>query len=28
LEKGQIQWTGTMAELANNADVQRSYLTM
>jgi branched-chain amino acid transport system ATP-binding protein len=28
LEKGQIQWTGTMAELANNANVQRSYLTM
>jgi branched-chain amino acid transport system ATP-binding protein len=28
LEKGQIQWTGTMAELANDADVQRSYLTM
>ncbi|SDT57836.1 amino acid/amide ABC transporter ATP-binding protein 2, HAAT family [Bradyrhizobium canariense] len=28
LEKGQIQWSGTMAELANNAGVQRSYLTM
>ena len=28
LEKGQIQWSGTMAELANDADVQRSYLTM
>jgi branched-chain amino acid transport system ATP-binding protein len=28
LEKGQIRWAGTMAELAANADVQRSYLTL
>jgi branched-chain amino acid transport system ATP-binding protein len=28
LEKGQIRWTGTMAELTANADVQRSYLTL
>jgi branched-chain amino acid transport system ATP-binding protein len=28
LEKGQIQWNGTMAELARNIDVQRTYLTV
>jgi len=28
LEKGQIHWTGTMAELAANTDIQRSYLTL
>src|SRR3954452_22485805 len=28
LEKGQIRWQGTMAELAGNLDVQRSYLTV
>jgi branched-chain amino acid transport system ATP-binding protein len=28
LEKGQIQWNGTMAELAGNIDVQRTYLTV
>jgi branched-chain amino acid transport system ATP-binding protein len=28
LEKGQIRWSGTMAELAANEDVQRSYLTL
>jgi branched-chain amino acid transport system ATP-binding protein len=28
LEKGQVRWSGTMAELAGNADVQRSYLTL
>jgi branched-chain amino acid transport system ATP-binding protein len=28
LEKGQIRWGGTMAELAENAEVQRSYLTL
>ena len=28
LEKGQIHWGGTMAELAENAEVQRSYLTL
>ncbi len=28
LEKGQIRWAGTMAELTENADVQRSYLTL
>ena len=28
LEKGQIRWAGTMAELAANADIQRSYLTL
>jgi branched-chain amino acid transport system ATP-binding protein len=28
LEKGQIQWTGSMAELADNIDVQRAYLTV
>ena len=28
LEKGQIRWHGTMAQLASNADVQRAYLTV
>jgi branched-chain amino acid transport system ATP-binding protein len=28
LEKGQIQWNGTMAELAENIDIQRAYLTV
>ena len=28
LEKGQICWTGTMAELADNTDIQRAYLTL
>jgi branched-chain amino acid transport system ATP-binding protein len=28
LEKGQICWAGTMAELADNADIQRAYLTL
>jgi branched-chain amino acid transport system ATP-binding protein len=28
LEKGQIRWAGTMAELADNTDVQRNYLTL
>jgi branched-chain amino acid transport system ATP-binding protein len=28
LEKGQIRWGGTMAELADNSEVQRSYLTL
>jgi len=28
LEKGQIQWDGTMAELAENIDIQRAYLTV
>jgi branched-chain amino acid transport system ATP-binding protein len=28
LEKGQICWAGTMAELAENIDIQRSYLTL
>ena len=28
LEKGQICWAGTMAELADNTDIQRSYLTL
>jgi branched-chain amino acid transport system ATP-binding protein len=28
LEKGQIQWNGTMAELAGNIDIQRTYLTV
>jgi branched-chain amino acid transport system ATP-binding protein len=28
LEKGQIRWAGTMAELADNAEIQRSYLTL
>ncbi len=28
LEKGQIRWSGTMAELSENAEVQRSYLAL
>ena len=28
LEKGQIRWHGSMAELADNQDVQRTYLTV
>jgi branched-chain amino acid transport system ATP-binding protein len=28
LEKGQIRWTGTMAELAGNTEVQRNYLVL
>jgi branched-chain amino acid transport system ATP-binding protein len=28
LEKGQIRWAGTMRELAENADIQRNYLTL
>ncbi len=28
LEKGQIRWHGTMAELADNHEVQRAYLTV
>jgi branched-chain amino acid transport system ATP-binding protein len=28
LEKGQICWAGTMGELADNADIQRTYLTL
>jgi branched-chain amino acid transport system ATP-binding protein len=28
LEKGQIRWAGAMSELVNNAEVQRSYLTL
>ncbi len=28
LEKGQIRWNGTMAQLAGNEDVQRTYLTV
>jgi len=28
LEKGQIRWAGTMAELKENSEVQRSYLTL
>jgi branched-chain amino acid transport system ATP-binding protein len=28
LEKGQIRWQGTMAQLDTNHDVQRAYLTM
>jgi branched-chain amino acid transport system ATP-binding protein len=28
LEKGQICWAGTMAELADNTDIQRTYLTL
>jgi branched-chain amino acid transport system ATP-binding protein len=28
LEKGQIRWSGTMAELAANTEIQRSYLTL
>ena len=28
LEKGQIRWSGTMAELSANTDIQRMYLTL
>jgi branched-chain amino acid transport system ATP-binding protein len=28
LEKGQIQWSGSMTELAGNIDIQRAYLTV
>jgi branched-chain amino acid transport system ATP-binding protein len=28
LEKGQIHWQGSMAELADNLDIQRAYLTV
>jgi len=28
LEKGQIQWSGRMAQLAENIDIQRTYLTV
>jgi branched-chain amino acid transport system ATP-binding protein len=28
LEKGQIRWAGTMAELAANAEIQRNYLVL
>jgi branched-chain amino acid transport system ATP-binding protein len=28
LEKGQIHWHGTMAQLADNKDIQRAYLTV
>jgi branched-chain amino acid transport system ATP-binding protein len=28
LEKGQLQWNGTMAELAGNVELQRTYLTV
>jgi branched-chain amino acid transport system ATP-binding protein len=28
LEKGQIQWTGSMADLVGNTDVQRTFLTV
>jgi branched-chain amino acid transport system ATP-binding protein len=28
LEKGQIHWHGTMAQLADNLDIQRTYLTV
>ncbi len=28
LEKGQIRWTGTMAELADAGDIQQAYLTL
>jgi branched-chain amino acid transport system ATP-binding protein len=28
LEKGQIQWNGSMAQLAENIDIQRAYLTV
>jgi branched-chain amino acid transport system ATP-binding protein len=28
LEKGEICWQGTMAELARNTDIQRAYLTL
>ena len=28
LEKGQIRWAGTMAELAESTEIQRAYLTL
>jgi branched-chain amino acid transport system ATP-binding protein len=28
LEKGQVRWSGTMTELAGNAEIRRSYLTL
>ena len=28
LEKGQIRWSGTMAELSANTEIQRMYLTL
>jgi ABC-type branched-subunit amino acid transport system ATPase component len=28
LEKGQICWQGSMAELADDAEAQRAYLTL
>ncbi len=28
LEKGQIQWSGAMTDLAGNTDIQRAYLTV
>jgi branched-chain amino acid transport system ATP-binding protein len=28
LEKGQIQWSGSMADLADNIEIQRAYLTV
>jgi branched-chain amino acid transport system ATP-binding protein len=28
IEKGQIRWTGTMAELAANTEIQRNYLVL
>jgi branched-chain amino acid transport system ATP-binding protein len=28
LEKGQMQWSGTMTELAGNIEIQRAYLTV
>jgi len=28
LEKGQIRWQGAMAQLVDNLDVQRTYLTV
>jgi branched-chain amino acid transport system ATP-binding protein len=28
LEKGQIRWAGSMAEVAANEDVQRTYLAL
>jgi branched-chain amino acid transport system ATP-binding protein len=28
LEKGQIRWAGTMAEVAANEEIQRSYLAL
>ena len=28
LEKGEIHWQGTMAELSGNLEIQRAYLTV